>query len=86
MFEPHFSENFKKRYKKLPKEVQIKFRKQLKFLISDYRHPSLHAQKKSGEDLYEARVDYHYRFLYSVAESEIWFLTIGPHDEGLGKK
>lgn len=40
----------------------------------------------AGSDLYEARLDYHNRFVYEVTDDEIWFYSIGPHDVGLGKK
>lgn len=86
MFNPHFSEKFKKQYEKLPLNLQKKFDKQLKFLIEDYRHPSLQTKKMAGTETFEARLDYHYRFVYLVSDNEIWLLTIGPHDQGLGKK
>ncbi|MGI8419723.1 MAG: hypothetical protein ACR2LN_03700 [Candidatus Levyibacteriota bacterium] len=35
---------------------------------------------------FEARIDYHYRFTFSISAEEIIILSIGPHDEGLGKK
>lgn len=82
---PHYSEKFKKQFKKLPSSHQKKFLKQLKFLLQDYQHPSLHSRKMSLET-YEARLDYHYRFTYEPSGKEIFLLAIGPHDEGLGKK
>lgn len=81
-----FSKNFQKQYKKLPKNLQNKVDKQLEFLQTDFHHPSLKASKKSGTDEYEARVDYHYRFSYSVEGEIIFLLAVGPHDEGLRKK
>ena len=81
-----FSKNFRKQYKKLPRNLQGKIDKQVKLLLIDFRHPSLKASKKSGSDEYEARVDYHYRFTYCVNGEEISLLVVGPHDEGLGKK
>lgn len=85
MQKPLFSEGFKKQYKKLPLKIQKKFLKQLKYLLSDYRHPSLQTRKEIGNEIFEARVDYHYRFTFILSGDEIWLLTIGPHDEGLGK-
>ncbi len=82
----YFSDPFKKEFKKLPPHLQRKFDKQLKFLLSDPRYPSLRARKMGGEEKYEARLDKHNRFTYKTNENEIWLLTIGPHDEGLGKK
>lgn len=86
MLAPHFSQPFKKQYEKLPVQLQKKFTKQLKFLLEDFRHSSLRARKMGGEEKYEARLDQHNRFTYQIVETEVWFLTIGPHDEGLGKK
>jgi hypothetical protein len=39
-----------------------------------------------GLDRYEARVDWHYRMTFAILQDHIYILTIGPHDEGLGKK
>ncbi len=86
MLTPHYAEGFKKQFKKLPLKLQNKFLKQLKYLLQNSSYPSLHAKKQSGTDKYEARVDFHYRFTYHIYGYEIWLLTIGPHDEGLGKK
>lgn len=39
-----------------------------------------------GSSFYEARVDYHYRFRFVIQAEEIVIVTVGMHDEGLGKK
>ena len=39
-----------------------------------------------GQDSFEARIDLHYRFTFKIEEDKIYILTIGSHDEGLGKK
>lgn len=83
---PQFSKDFKKQYKKLPLKIQNKFLKQLKFLLENPNHPSLHSKKMQGSEAYEGRVDYHYRFTYQTEEEEVLLLTIGMHDAGLGKK
>lgn len=83
---PVFSPKFKKQYKKLPLILQKKFTKQLKFLVENSRHPSLRIKKMEGTDFFEARLDYHNRFVYKIVVNEIRFYAIGPHDEGLGKK
>lgn len=76
----------KKRLSKLPLNIQKKAEKQFTLLISDYRYPSLHTRKLGGGDVFEARIDLHYRFTFQVIGEEIYILTIGPHDVGLGKK
>lgn len=70
----------------LPKHIQKKAHKQFTFLILDYRHPSLRTRKMGGENHFEGRVDLHNRFTYMIEGEDIYILTIGPHDEGLGKK
>lgn len=83
---PRFSSKFQKRFKKLHPSLRKKFTKQLKILLANPRHPSLRIKKMEGLDLFEARIDYHNRFVYKIVGEEIWLYSIGPHDEGLGKK
>jgi len=80
------SKNADRQLQKLPKEIQRKFIKQLNFLTQNPQHPSLRARKKSGTNIYEARIDHHYRFTYLFELNEATIITVGPHDEGLGKK
>ena len=75
-----------KQLSKLPQSIQKKTHRQFAFLISDYRHPSLFSRKMGGQNIFEARIDIHYRFTFQIEEENIYILTIGPHDEGLGKK
>jgi len=70
----------------LPQHIQKKVHRQLILLLSDYRHPSLRARKMGGSEVFEARIDIHYRFTFQIVENQIFILVIGPHDEGLGKK
>ena len=75
-----------KSFKLLPKKNQEKTRKQFELLLTNYRHPSLRARKMSGVNHFEARINIHYRFTFSLVKEGILVLTIGLHDEGLGKK
>lgn len=85
MFKSYFNKKFVKEYAKLPVSIQKKFDKQLEFLLSDLRHPSIRAKKKQGaEDIWEGRVDRFYRFTFTISEDTITLRTIGPHDEVLG--
>lgn len=60
-----FSKHFLRNYFKAPKAVQKTFDKQSEFLLMDLRHPSLHAKKyDEGRDLWQARVNYTWRFLF----------------------
>ena len=76
----------KEQLSKLPIHIQKKANRQLSYLLQNYHHPSLHAKKKSGSGVFEARIDIHYRFTFMVEQDEIYILTIGTHDTGLGKK
>lgn len=79
--------NFVKRYKKLPKAIQRKVDKQLQFLVKDFSYPSLHTKKlELGIDWWEFRVDYHYRMIGKKTKNTLILHSVGPHDEGLGKK
>ena len=86
LLKPRFYPRFQKRFKKLPPSLKKKFEKQLKFILANPAHPSLNIKKMQGKDTCEARLDYHNRFVFKIIEEEIWFYSIGPHDEGLGKK
>lgn len=81
-----FSTGFKRQYRKLSQDHRKKFDKQLSYLMENPRHPSLRSKKMAGAEKFEARLDRHFRFTYLIATNEIWLLTIGPHDVGLGKK
>lgn len=38
-----------------------------------------------GVGYFEGRIDRKYRFTFMVVNDEIYVLSVGPHDEGLGK-
>ena len=81
----HLTKQAESSYRKLPLQIQKKVDKQLLLLVLNYRHPSLRARKMGGVGHYEARVDRRYRFTFVVDDEEIFVLTVGPYDEGLGK-
>lgn len=83
---PVFTNKFRKQFKKLPQTLRDRFNSKLSILLSNPHHPGFYSKKMSGEHQFEARLTKHYRFTYIVTGNELWFLTIGPHDEGLGKK
>lgn len=80
-----FSKKAARGYSNLPLKIQAKADKQFLFLRSNYRHPSLRT-RKMAHNIFEGRIDYHYRFTFNMEEDAINILTIGPHDIGLGKK
>ena len=83
---PVFTKGFKKKFSKLSPLFQKRFNAKLTILVENPRHPSLRTRKMSGSGVFEARITIHDRFTYQVVNNEVWLLTIGPHDEGLGKK
>lgn len=83
---PVFTNKFKKQFRKLPQTLQHRFNSKLPILLSNPKHSGFHSRRMRGVNQFEARLTEHYRFTYAVVENGIWLLTIGPHDEGLGKK
>ena len=81
----HFTKQAESSYRKLPLKIQKKVDKQFALLLANYRHPSLRARKMGSTGHFEARVDRRYRFTFVVDGEDIFVLTVGPHDEGLGK-
>ena len=77
---------FVKSYHKLPQNIQKKVDKQIRFLLTDFFYPSLRTKRMSGLDRWESRVDRSYRFTFNKDNDTIILRTVGPHDEGLGKK
>ena len=69
-----FTLRFQKQYQKLSAQRQAKFDKQLVFLLSNLRHPSLRAKKYDEKnDIWQARVDDDYRFTFRLAEAHTYF-------------
>lgn len=83
---PVFTEKFRKQFKKLPQTLRERFNSKLPILLSNPRHPEFYSRKMGGVNHFAGRLTKNYRFTYAIVENEIWLLTIGPHDEGLGKK
>ena len=75
-----YTTQFSKQFKQLPSHLQTKLRRQLTYLAQDMRHPSLHAKKMAGKsDIWEARVDYHYRFTFQIRSGIIVLRAVGTH-------
>lgn len=80
------SDRAKKQIKRFPPQLKKRAQKSFQQLLSDPNYPGLHRKKLTGSTLFEARLTYHYRFIFSIKETIIEIISIGPHDEGLGKK
>ena len=64
----------------LPLEIQKKFQKQLKLLLSNIRYPSLCVKKYGGEsDIWQARVDKNHRFYFRIENDCYIFTQIIKH-------
>jgi mRNA interferase RelE/StbE len=75
-----FTLRFQKQYQRLSLERQAKFDKQLTFLLSNLRHPSLRAKKyDETNDIWQARVDDDYRFYFTIHGDTYLLLSIIPH-------
>lgn len=62
------------------KSIQNKFWKQLKLLLQDLRHPSLHAKKyDEAKGIWQARVDRKIRFYFLVENDICILLSIKKH-------
>jgi mRNA-degrading endonuclease RelE of RelBE toxin-antitoxin system len=75
-----FTLRFRKQYQGLSSERQAKFDKQLAFLLSNLRHPSLRAKKyDESNDIWQAPVDDDYRFYFQIVGDTYILLSIIPH-------
>ncbi len=81
-----FTKRSLKLYKRLPESIKRKAKRAFRFLFENPKHPSLRVKKMKGMGRFEARIDRKYRFTFIEKDNTIFILTIGPHDEGLGRK
>ena len=64
----------------LPQQVQKRLRKQLDFLVTDLRHPSLRAKKyDEAQDVWQARIDRNHRFYFQIQGDTYFVLAIVAH-------
>jgi hypothetical protein len=60
--------------------VQVAFDKQSLLLLEDLHHPSLHAKKyDESRDLWQARVNYTWRFYFRIVGDAFLMEEIGHH-------
>ncbi len=75
-----FSPSFRKDYQKLPKEIQNKVDKQLRFLTQNPKHPSLKIHRLGHTGRYwEFYVDRFYRGIFQIGEQGFELLFVGTH-------
>jgi mRNA interferase RelE/StbE len=69
-----------KTYKDLPRPVQAKFKKQLRFLTTNPRHPSLNIHRIRGSnDYWEFYIDDSYRCIFRREGNVYYLVAAGPH-------
>jgi mRNA-degrading endonuclease RelE of RelBE toxin-antitoxin system len=79
-----YTKKFKDLFRKLPASVCKKFAKQIELLSQNTHHPSLHLKKVRGhQNIWEARIDYQYRFTFTWENDSIILRVIGSHDDVL---
>lgn len=67
-------------FKKVSKLIKTAFRKQLGFLLSDIRHPSLRAKKYDETyGIWQARVTDNVRFYFQIIGNRYRLLDIEKH-------
>ena len=75
-----FAERADKDYANLPVAIRKAFGKQLRFLLMNRSHPSLHAKKYSEAlDVWQGRVTRDWRFYFRIEGDEYVVLSIIPH-------
>lgn len=75
-----FLSPFVRDYKKLDPPVRDKVDAFLQVLAVDVKHPSLKVRKMVNRtDIYEARVDLHYRVTFTIIENAIYLRRVGTH-------
>ncbi|MEK7209183.1 MAG: hypothetical protein AAB677_02900 [Patescibacteria group bacterium] len=76
------SKRFLRQLSGLPVVVQKRFEKQLRFLLSNLRHPSLRTKKyDESQGIWQARVDGHYRFYFLIEEDIYALISITSHPD-----
>ena len=81
------TERFKKSILELDEKTREKLKRQLSYLMSDPRPPSLQIKKIKGtRSIFEARVDAFYRFTFEYDDdNKIILRVVGPHNSTLKK-
>ena len=75
-----FSKPFVRDYRKLPKQIQTAIDKQIEFLLSNPRHPSLNIKKMNDpREIWEGRITKSYRFTYQIERETYVLRRVGTH-------
>jgi Txe/YoeB family toxin of Txe-Axe toxin-antitoxin module len=75
------TERVKSDYQNLPKHVKRKFKKQLRFLATDPRHPSLRIHPIRGSsDYWEFYIDDKHRCVFRREGNVYYLIAAGSHE------
>jgi mRNA-degrading endonuclease RelE of RelBE toxin-antitoxin system len=75
-----FTEKADKDYSRMPPLIRKAFAKQLRFLLENRNHPSLHTKKYSEAlDVWQGRVTRDWRFYFQIEGDEYVILSVIPH-------
>ncbi|TSC73130.1 MAG: hypothetical protein G01um101438_153 [Parcubacteria group bacterium Gr01-1014_38] len=74
-----YTDEFSKQFRKLPRDIQVLYRRQEGIFRKNWRDPRLHVKKLHGESLtFSFRVTQVYRVLFLFTETDTaLFATIG---------
>lgn len=73
---------FDDQYAPLSQSLKKKVDKQLGYLASDLRHPSLRAKKyNETENIWQARIDNQYRFYFKIDKDYYILIKIKKHTD-----
>lgn len=75
-----FSDVFRREFQRLPKEIQKIADKQFQLFLENPYHPSLNSKKLKGEEnVWQARINYYYRFTFMIQGDVYYLLHIFHH-------
>lgn len=76
-----YLKSFARDYAGLPENIKDQVDKQIRFLLADARHPSLHVKKMPGrENVWECRVSKGCRLTFQIDEETFILRRVGAHD------
>jgi len=73
------TQRLKDDFKALPGAVQKKFKKQIRFLAENPKHPSLQIHRIQGTAYWEFYIDRSYRCIIRQEGTVFYLLAAGPH-------
>ena len=76
--------HFKRAYKSLSQDIQLRVKETLRKLADNLRHPSLQVKKIKGtKDIWGARVSLDYRLTFQIVKDYFILRNVGHHDPTL---